>query len=271
MTLCATPMDSVKLPNMTSAKPVLILQLRPEDATSNSEYACFLNYGQLQADDTCRMRIEQSGIPDDLSLDDYSAIIVGGSPFDISTTENKKSDIQKKIEADFNRLLNQVVPRDFPFLGACSGNGLLGSYLGTRISTRFGEAVGCVKLDITEAGKQDPLLAGMPTQIDVLLGHKEACDTTPEGATLLMSGHDCVVQMFRIGNNVYATQFHPEGDAEEFILRIDTYRNHGYFKPHEAEVLKQAVSRKSTPYAQEILRRFVSRYYGRSRTGVKSE
>ena len=246
---------------MAAMKPVLILQLRPEDITSDSEYACILKYGGLQAGDTCRKRIELQGIPDNLNPEDYSAIIVGGSPFDISTPEDRKSGIQKKIEADFNRLLEQVVARDFPFLGACSGNGLLGNYLGTRISTMYGEAVGCVTLDITEAGKQDKLLRGFPDQIDVLLGHKEAVDTLPEGATLLMTGSDCPIQMFRIGENVYATQFHPEGDAEEFVLRIDTYRNHGYFEPHEADELKRRVSQKPTLYAQEILRRFVARYY----------
>ena len=244
-------------------KPVLILQLRPEDATSDSEYACFLKYGGLRAEDTCRMRIEQHGIPDNLNVDEYAAIIVGGSPFDISTPEDQKSPIQKMIEADFNHLLQQVVTRDFPFLGACSGNGLLGNYLGTRISTKYAEAVGCVTLDITAAGKRDKLLTGFPAQIDVLLGHKEAVDTTPEGATLLMTGRDCPVQMFRVGENVYATQFHPEGDAEEFALRIDTYRNYGYFKPHEAEALKKRVSQKPTPYAQAILGRFVERYFGR--------
>ena len=248
---------------MTATKPILILQLRPEDATSDSEYACFLKYGGLRTEDTCRIRIEKNGIPANLNIDDYSAIMVGGSPFDISTPEDKKSTIQKKIEADFNRLLKQVVPRDFPFLGACSGNGLLGNYLGTRISTKFGEPVSCVTLDITEAGKQDKLLKGFPEQIDVLLGHKEAVDTTPEGATLLMTGRDCPVQMFRVGENLYATQFHPEGDAEEFSLRIDTYRNHGYFEPHEAEILKERVSVKPTPYAQEILRRFVESYYSK--------
>lgn len=248
---------------MTATKPILILQLRPEDATSDSEYDCFLKYGGLRTEDTCRIRIEKNGIPANLNIDDYSAIMVGGSPFDISTPEDKKSTIQKKIEADFNRLLKQVVPRDFPFLGACSGNGLLGNYLGTRISTKFGEPVSCVTLDITEAGKQDKLLKGFPEQIDVLLGHKEAVDTTPEGATLLMTGRDCPVQMFRVGENLYATQFHPEGDAEEFSLRIDTYRNHGYFEPHEAEVLKERVSVKPTPYAQEILRRFVESYYSK--------
>ncbi len=245
---------------MTTAKPILILQLRPEDATSDSEYACLLKYGGLQAEDTYRIRIEKHGIPDNLNPDDYSAIIVGGSPFDISTPEDKKSTTQKKIEADFNKLLKQVVTRDIPFLGACSGNGLLGNYLGTSISTKYGEPVSCVTVEITEAGKQDKLLAGLPEQIDVLLGHKEAVDTTPDGATLLMSGSDCPVQMFRVGENVYATQFHPEGDAEEFTLRINTYRNHGYFKPHEADELKKRVSLKPTPHAQEILRRFVERY-----------
>lgn len=240
--------------------PILILQLRPEDITADSEYACFLKYGQLKTEDTRRIRIETSGIPGDVDLGDYSAIIVGGSPFDISTPDNRKSDIQKNIEADFNRLLEQVVSRDFPFLGACSGNGLLGNYLGTPITTKYGEAVGCVSLDITAAGRNDKLLEGFPDRVDVLLGHKEACDYPPEGAILLMTGGNCPVQMFRLGENVYATQFHPEGDAEEFILRINTYANHGYFEPHEAEALKKAVCREPTPYAQEMLRRFVERY-----------
>ncbi len=246
---------------MTKTKPILILQLRPEDTTSDSEYACFLKYGGLRAEDTRRIRIETHGIPNDLNLENYSAIIVGGSPFDISTPQNEKSPIQVKIEADFNRLLEQVVTQDFPFLGACSGNGLLGNYLGTSISAQFAEAVGCVTLDITAAGKQDKLLKDFPPQIDVLLGHKEAVDTTPKGATLLMAGKVCPVQMFRVGENVYATQFHPEGDAEEFALRIDIYKNHGYFEPHEAEDLKKRVCQNPTPYAQEILRRFVEFYY----------
>ncbi|MCW8942714.1 MAG: glutamine amidotransferase [Gammaproteobacteria bacterium] len=241
-------------------KPVLILQLRPEDITADSEYACFLKYGRLKAEDTCRIRIEKKGIPADIDLDDYSAIIVGGSPFDISTPEDKKSGIQKKIEADFNHLLEQVVTGDFPFLGACSGNGLLGNYLGTAVTTKYGEAVGCVTLDITDAGKKDKMLEGFPNQIDALLGHKEACDSTPAGSVLLVTGDNCPVQMFRVGENVYATQFHPEGDAEEFNLRIDTYANHGYFEPHEADALKKEVCKRPTPYAQEILRRFVECY-----------
>lgn len=242
------------------SKPFLIFQLRPEDDTADNEFAAILKYGGLEEKDVCRMRIEKSGIPDDLSLNDYCAVIVGGSPFDISTPTAEKSAIQIKIERDFNRLFDDIVVNDFPFLGACSGNGLLGTYLNTSISSKYSEAVGCVTLDLTEAGKKDPLLSGYPDKITVLLGHKEACDNLPDGATLLMTGAVCPVQMFRIGENVYATQFHPEGDSEGFSLRIRAYKHHGYFQPHEAENLIAAVSGKATPYAQKILQRFVSRY-----------
>lgn len=244
-------------------RPCLILQIRPEDETADSEFAAMLKYGGLDIRDVRRLRIEKTGIPEELALDDYCAVIVGGSPFDISTPHEDKSAIQKRIERDFRRLFDRIVPSDFPFLGACSGNGLLGAYLGASISKRYGEPVSCATVELTAAGKQDPLLAGFPERIAVLLGHKEACDTTPAGATLLITGTACPVQMFRVGENVYATQFHPEGDNEGFALRIHIYRHHGYFEPHEADALIAATSRCQTPHAQELLRRFVRRYADR--------
>ncbi len=244
---------------MNDAKPFLILQLRPEDDTSDNEFESIVKYGELHALPTQRIRIERSGIPD-IDPDDYAAIIVGGSPFDISTPAEQKSAIQVRIEADFRRLFDDVVARDIPFLGACCGCGLLGSYLDTPISGRYAEPVGAAKVRLTEAGKQDPLLAGFPDEIDVMLGHKEACDRVPDGATLLITGDACPVQMFRLGQNVYATQFHPEGDAAGFIVRIHAYKNHGYFPPEEADALIEAVSRVDTPWPREILRRFVARY-----------
>ncbi len=246
---------------MSISKPFLILQLRPEDDTSDSEFNAILKYGGLAEENVCRLRIESTGIPD-LSLNDYSAVIVGGSPFDIGTPENEKSAIQKKIEIDFKQFLAEIVSTDFPFLGACSGCGLLGMYLNTPISGQYAEPVGSAVISLTDEGKKDALLSDFPDQITVLLGHKEACDLIPRGATLLMRGAACPVQMFRLGKNVYATQFHPEGDCEGFVVRIHAYKNHGYFRPDEVQDLCEAVSKEDTPYAQKILRRFVKRYAG---------
>ena len=241
------------------SKPFLVLQLRPEDDTADSELQKICQYGRLDPTQAHRIRLEQQ--PDhDLDLRDYSAIIVGGSPFDLCTPEREKSGLQLQIENFFRRLFDEVIDRDFPFLGCCSGNGLLGQHLGAGISRTYSEDVGGVDISITEAGRKDPLLEGMPASIRVLVGHKEACDETPPGSTLLATGTICPVQMFRVGSNVYATQFHPEGDFECFNVRIDAYKHHGYFPPDTAKQLADRIRKEYTPEANDILRRFVARY-----------
>ena len=240
-------------------KPILIIQLRPEDITADSELSAILRYGQLQSSAIVRLRAEQQGLPE-IDLDRYSAIIVGGSPFDISTPETKKSIIQQDIEAGFMRLLEAVTVRDFPFLGCCSGNGLLAKFCGSSISRRFAEPVGGVDITLTAAARQDPLLQEMPATFRVMVGHKEACDELPTGATLLATSNNCPVQMFRMQQNIYATQFHPEGDAREFITRINTYRHNGYFEPDQAAALIARVQQERTPWSHEVLRRFVRLY-----------
>ncbi|PCI80594.1 MAG: glutamine amidotransferase [SAR86 cluster bacterium] len=240
-------------------KPFLIIQLRPEDATADNELAAIKRYGQLNDDEVQRLRAEQSGLQD-IDLDLYSAIIVGGSPFDISTPADKKSPTQLEVESGFRKLFDDVVARDFPFLGCCSGNGLLGSYLGAPISAKYAEPVGGTTIQLSEEGRRDPLLEGFPETFRVLLGHKEACDSTPPGAVLLASNAACPVQMFRVKNNIYATQFHPEADAEGFTVRINIYKDYGYFPADSAEKLIAAIENEKAPEAQLLLKRFVDIY-----------
>jgi GMP synthase (glutamine-hydrolysing) len=244
-------------------KPFLILQLRPEDETAENELAAIRHHGGLEQEETLRMRVEHGGVPN-LELDRYAGIIVGGSPFDVSSPEAEKSAAQLRVEASFQRLLAEVVERDFPFLGCCSGNGLLGTYLGASISRKYGEPVGGVDVALTEAGKRDPLLAGFPETLRVLAGHKEACDAVPPGSVLLATSQTCPVQMFRVGSNVYATQFHPEGDAPGFAVRINIYKHHGYFPPESAQALIEAVEKEDVRWSNRILRRFVETYRDRA-------
>lgn len=113
---------------------------------------------------------------------------------------------------------------------------------------------------MTKEGAKDPLLMGLPQLFSALVGHKEACDKLPKGAVLLGTSKPCPIQMFRIKKNIYATQFHPEADANEFTLRIKTYKSHGYFVPEEAEALITKVRQTNTPIPKEILKRFVQKY-----------
>ncbi len=239
-------------------KKMLILQMRPEDEAADSEFQAILRVGGLGPDEVHRVRLDQ-GIPE-IEIDDYYAIIAGGSPFDVSMDQKEKSQVQKDIEAFYDILFDYVVPADFPFFGACSGNGLLGKYCGARISNKYPEPIGSVEIEVTEEGAKDPLLKGLPRTFLALVGHKEACDTIPPGAVLLGTSGPCPIQMFRVMKNIYASQFHPEADSNEFILRIRTYKNHGYFAPEEADGLITAIRQTNTPIPKEILKRFVRHY-----------
>ena len=113
---------------------------------------------------------------------------------------------------------------------------------------------------LTDAGASDPILAGLPPTFNAFVGHKEAIRSLPDSATLLGSSPTCPVQMFRVGANVYATQFHPELDVDGIILRIHAYANHGYFTADELEPTLAAVRRAAVSHPSRMLRTFVERH-----------
>ncbi len=233
--------------------------MRPEDKASDSEFEAFLKVGGLNSDQVHRFRVEKGEIPR-ISFNEYSAIIAGGSPFDVSIPSSEKSQVQNRIEKFYKGLFNHIITDDFPFLGACSGMGLLGQYCGATISDKYSEPVGSVAVTITRDGLKDSLLEGLPKNFDALVGHKEACDNVPPGAVLLISSDSCPIQMFRVKKNIYATQFHPEADSEEFILRVNIYKESGYFPPEKTKKLIASLQNLRAPIPKEILKRFIEKY-----------
>ncbi|MFV0360409.1 glutamine amidotransferase [Tropicimonas sp.] len=242
-------------------KPFLILQLRPEPEASDNEFEAFLSRGGLRPDETRRIRLEREEIPADLDLSEYAGVIVGGGPGCISDPDDRKPEVERRIEREILGLMPQIAGQDIPFLGCCYGIGILAHHLGGRVSKeRYGEAVGAVPCRLTGAGRTDPVLAGFPDSFDALVGHKEAVQELPVGCAHLLESDACPFQMIRYGQNVYATQFHPEADGEVFALRIDIYRHKGYFPPEEADALTEAVLATDTSMAPRIISNFVARY-----------
>ena len=240
-------------------KPFLLLASRAEDAAADTEYEAFLRYGGLTEGQLQRVRMEAGPLPE-LTLADYSGVIVGGSPFNSSDPVESKLPVQRRVENELTALLDQIVHRDFPFLGACYGIASLGAHRGGIIDTTYGEPVGAVLIEQTDAGRADPLLAGLPETFHAFVGHKEACRVLPEDAVLLATSARCPVQMFRVGQNVYATQFHPELDADGLITRIGVYDRHGYFPPEQAEAVASDARRADVSHAPGVLRTFVQRF-----------
>lgn len=241
-------------------KPCLVLQLRPERPAADDEYRAVLRMADLAVGDTVRVQMDQE-FPD-IDLDDYSVVIVGGGPSNVSSPDAEKYGYQRIFEPKLKKLMTEIVDRDFPYLGACYGLGILADVLGGAVSDqRYGEAVGAQTIELTDHARADPLLAGIPQAFRAFVGHKEACQDVPPGAMLLAGSAHCPVQMIHVGHNVYATQFHPELDSDGLALRIEVYRHAGYFEPHEAEDLIELGHRETVTVPGVILRRFIARYY----------
>ncbi len=240
-------------------KPFLLLGTRAENYAADAEYRSFLRFGGLAEGELRRIRVEAEPLPA-LDLADYSGIFLGGSPFNSSDPQESKSEVQVRVEHELGLLLDRVVAEDFPFLGACYGVGTLGRHQGAVIDGTYAEPVGAVEVTLTGQGVEDPLLAGLPSSFAAYVGHKEACTTLPASAVLLASSATCPVQMFRVGRNVYATQFHPELDVEALVGRISTYRHAGYFPPEEADEYMVRARATVVDQPELILRAFVTRY-----------
>ena len=237
----------------------MLLATRAEDRPADEEYALFLRYTGLPPERLLRVRLERDPLPD-LDLDAISGILVGGSPFNASDPLEKKSAVQRRVESEMAALLDDVVARDLPFLGACYGVGTLGTYLDAVIDGTYAEPISVVDVTLTSAGREDPLAAGIPDTFAAFVGHKEAIRTLPSRATLLASSPTCPVQMFRIGENVYATQFHPELDVDGIVTRIHAYAAFGYFADDELDLTLAAVRRAPVEAPSRMLRTFVERY-----------
>lgn len=240
-------------------KPFLFIGTRAEDTAADSEYAAVLRCSGLDEADVRRVRLERDALGD-VDLDDLSGVILGGGPFNKSDPEDAKSPAQRRAEAELHDLATRAVAADKAFLGACYGIGVLGTLRGGVVDRTYAEPISARRITLTDAGREDPLLGAMPPAFDAFLGHKEAVAVLPEGAVLLASSADCPVHAFRLGRNVYATQFHPELDVEGLCLRIDTYRGHGYFEAHEADGLLEMARAAQVEHPPRLLARFVELY-----------
>lgn len=239
-------------------KPFLLIATREQDDVLATEYGVIARYGGLAPSQLHLLRLEETPLPDVLRLADYSGVIMGGSPF--NWMDEDKSAVQMRVEADVTRLLDQVVERDFPLFGACYGIGTIGVHQGGVVDSTYAEEIGPVEIELTPEGIADPLLATIPPKFLSYVGHKEALRELPPGAILLATSQPTPVQMFRLKNNIYATQFHPEIDFPAIEQRVEVYKDFGYFPPGEIGQVLDRSRGAEVADSHRIIRAFVERY-----------
>jgi GMP synthase (glutamine-hydrolysing) len=239
-------------------KPFVLLQTRPEDAAADNEYEAFMKFSGLTTDQLLRYRIHEGVMPQ-LKLSDYSGIFIGGGPYCASDPPQKKSHAQKACESVLNKLLDDVVKDDFPLLAACY-IGVIIEHEGGLVSRLHPEVIGGYEMSLSTEGQRDRLLAGLPSKFIAFSGHKESCEVAPKDSIILASSTSCPVQLLRIKDNIYVCQFHPELDNSGLALRVQIYKNHGYFPPEAADELVKEAAAHDVSEPVKILSNFVKAY-----------
>ena len=143
----------------------------------------------------------------DAPPDDCAALVVLGGPMSV----HDESD--HPFLADEKRLLAVAVAADFPTLGICLGAQLLALVAGARVYRGLKPEVGWLPVALTDKGENDPLVGPtLPVAFQPFHWHGDTFDL-PRRAAHLAKSALYTRQAFRLGENVYALQFHLEVDA----------------------------------------------------------
>lgn len=241
-----------------SSRPLAFLSARPEQDAAEDEYRAFLAASALEPGRLHRIDLVRAPLPPG-ALERYAGFIGGGSPFNVGDPEGSKPEVQRRVERDLERIAAAAISGSTAALLTCYGIGVATRLLGGRIASAHGEPTGTTEVQLTEAGRADPLLARLPDRVTVFTAHKEGAAEAPAGATLLAVNASCPVQAYRAGVALWTTQFHPELTADAFVTRIGVYRDGGYFPPDEYEAVVARVRASRVTEPSDILRSFAAR------------
>jgi GMP synthase (glutamine-hydrolysing) len=229
----------------------LLLQVRnADDPMSGHEIECFtrslsLAPGQIEIFDLL------SGAPTARELDAVDVVLLGGSG-DYSVARGGPW-----LAAALDAMVG-LYETSKPTFASCWGFQAMARALGGEVVTdRERAEVGATWMQLTSAGKEDPVFGPMSERFQVISGHEDIVTALPTGATLLASSEVVRNQAFCFsGKPIYCTQFHPELNREGLIDRMRKYP--AYIPLAGASTLEElAVITPETTEAEGILHRFM--------------
>lgn len=151
---------------------------------------------------------------------DATVIVAMGGPMSV-TDAPRLPWMHDELDA-----IRSAVRAGRPFWGVCLGAQLLAAALGAPVYPGPRPEVGVYDIELTQAGRTDPVTRSMPTPTAVFHWHSDTFDLPP-GGVRLASSSAYANQMFRWGSAAYGLQFHAEAGAQAVArwLELPEYRS----------------------------------------------
>jgi GMP synthase (glutamine-hydrolysing) len=106
-------------------------------------------------------------------------------------------------------LIRDAAGRGQPVFGVCLGAQLIAKALGGSVYPHPVPETGWSHIQLTECAGSDPIFSRLANMVQVFQLHHDTF-ALPPGAVSLARSEACERQAFRVGQNIYAVQFHPE-------------------------------------------------------------
>ena len=249
----ADPAPAAGVPVAERRIRVVLIQIRSLPIARRHEVWCVRQCTGLEAEQLYWWNVvERPRIRWD-QLRRADAIVIGGSG-DHSVTE----------EYPFMPWLEEVVrsaaASGKPLFGICWGHHMLARALGGRVVTDpASEEIGTYPVELTAAGREDPLFEGLPKRFLANLVHHDRVFEPAPGFHELAVSEACRFQAMRLdGLPVYGTQFHGEMTPRELRRRLLMYSGHYLETEEQAEEVVEML--RPTEEAFGLLRRFLELY-----------
>ncbi|WP_243075559.1 GMP synthase [Microbacterium sp. SS28] len=239
--------------------PLLYVCVRPQQGAAVAEYESFRQATRLDESGLAQHDLVREPLPDDV-FDRYSGFLVGGSPFNTTDPESTKTDVQRRLEADLERIAARAASAETTALFTCYGIGVVTRLLGGEVSRAYPEDTGATVVSLVPEAQSDPIFGELATRFSALTAHKEGSAEPPPGGILLATNPQCPVQAYRVGDRLYATQFHPEPTTKAFTRRMAVYRDDGYFDARDYDRIAGQVLAASVTEPVRLLRAFARRF-----------
>jgi GMP synthase (glutamine-hydrolysing) len=182
-------------------------------------------------------------------------------------TMNPDDDARLAFLAEVRATLAEAVERDLTVLGICLGAQLLGQALGAAAPRLAEPELGWFTVELTDAGAEDVLLGPLAPACEVFQWHDYGCELPP-GALPLARSARAERQAYRVGDAVWAVQFHIDVDArlvERWTGAVpELVRAHGA-EPEELVARAQAYDGEYVALSRALMGRFLT--VARSRAG----
>jgi GMP synthase (glutamine-hydrolysing) len=157
--------------------------------------------------------VEQGqALPD--RLDEADALVVMGGP--MNAYEEDRYPFLRQEDG----LLRQAISEDIAVLGVCLGAQLLAKAGDARVYRSPVGEFAWSQIQLTRAGRCDPLFAGLDSEQLVFQWHRDTFDV-PVGGELIATSATVPNQAIRVGRRAYGLQYHLELDRRLLDLWMD--------------------------------------------------